>query len=402
MKLGQTEAPVPTTSREGSRRELGVSISIRTILLVAVVVAAAAALASIKSVLLLLFVSFFGVAVLSPVATAMERRLGWSRRACSMVLVLGIVGVIAAVALVMVQALNGAVLDFSHQLPHIVDRAKQSDLGNVLNTRSGSLDTLAKHAGEITKGAGNVSGGVAHVGISAFGGVTLFFSVLFLTLFGLIEEPHLREWTAGLMYRDKRERYLRVTDRIIHTTSRYMLGNLAISVICGTVYGVTAVILGLPYPLALAVIAAILDLVPNIGATIAGVIIGIVALSVEPAGAGRLLDRDRRLPVDRELHPAADDHREGCKGLRLHRARERPDIRRALRVDRGDHRRADRGSTANRRGRTDRRQTCSHRRGGRKGCLCQKRDVLIGRACKRDHTHHTRFYWGLPVHGGAR
>ena len=59
-----------------------------------------------------------------------------------------------------------------------------------------------------------------------------------------------------------------------------MLGNLAISVICGTVYGVTAVILGLPYPLALAVIAGILDLIPTVGATIAGIIIGIVALSV--------------------------------------------------------------------------------------------------------------------------
>jgi predicted PurR-regulated permease PerM len=165
-------------------------------------------------------------------------------------------------------------------LPQIVDRAKQSNLGNILNTRSGSLDTLTKHTGEITQGAGKVSGGVAHVGISAFGAITVIFSVIFLTLFGLIDEPHLREWTAGLMYRDKRERYLRITDRIIHTTSRYMLGNVAISVVCGTVYGVTAVILGLPYPLALAVIAAILDLVPNIGATLAGVLIGIVALSV--------------------------------------------------------------------------------------------------------------------------
>ena len=34
-----------------------------------------------------------------------------------------------------------------------------------------------------------------------------------------------------------------------------MLGNLAISVICGTVYGVTAEILGLPHPLAVALIA---------------------------------------------------------------------------------------------------------------------------------------------------
>ena len=72
----------------------------------------------------------------------------------------------------------------------------------------------------------------------------------------------MRDWTGSLLYRDKRVRYLRVTDRIIQTTSRYMLGKLAISVVCGTVYGITAVILGLPYPFALAVIAGILDLIP--------------------------------------------------------------------------------------------------------------------------------------------
>jgi predicted PurR-regulated permease PerM len=297
VKRAQTQAPLATASTEGPpgnasvgevernakdahRRELGVTISIRTILLAAVVVAAGAALASIKEVLLLLFVSLFSVAVLLPVATAMERRLGWSRRVCATVLVLAIVVVIAAVALVMAQAVSGAVRGFSHDLPHIVDDARHSGLGDLINERSGSLDTLTNHAGDITSGASKVSGGVVHVGTSAFGAVTLAFSVIFLTLFGLIDEPRLRESTTGLMYREKRERYLRVTDRIIHTTSRYMLGNVAISAICGTVYGVTAAILGLPYPLAVAVIAAILDLVPSIGATIAGVIIGIVALSV--------------------------------------------------------------------------------------------------------------------------
>jgi predicted PurR-regulated permease PerM len=39
-------------------------------------------------------------------------------------------------------------------------------------------------------------------------------------------------------------------------------------------------VLGLPYPLAVAVIAGILDLIPSVGATIAGIIIGLVALSV--------------------------------------------------------------------------------------------------------------------------
>jgi predicted PurR-regulated permease PerM len=125
-----------------------------------------------------------------------------------------------------------------------------------------------------------VSGGVADIGVSAFGAMTLLFSVLFLTLFGLVDAPRVRDWVGGLLYRGECERFLRVTDRIVLTTSRYMLGNLAISVICGTVYGVTAVILDVPYPLALAVIAGVLDLIPNIGATIAGVIVGIAALSV--------------------------------------------------------------------------------------------------------------------------
>jgi predicted PurR-regulated permease PerM len=268
--------------RLGDARRPGVRVSIsnRTILLVLAAVGVAAALASIRSVLLVIFVSLFSVAVLSPVATAMERHFGWSRRLCSMVLVLAIVTVIALVALVMVQAVSGAVRGLSHDLPRIVDDARHSHLGNLVNGGSDSLDTLRKHIGDITGGVSKVSGGIAHIGVSAFGAVTLVFSVLFLTLFGLIDEPHLRDWISGLMYREKRERFLRVSDRIVQTTSRYMLGNLAISVICGSVYGITAVILGLPYPLALAVIAAILDLVPNIGATIAGVIIGLVALSV--------------------------------------------------------------------------------------------------------------------------
>ena len=203
-----------------------------------------------------------------------------------------------------------------------------------------------------------MSGGVAHVGVSAFGAVTLVFSVVFLTLFGLIDEPRLRDWIGGLLYRDKRERYLRVTDRIIHTTSRYMLGNLAISVICGTVYGVTAVILGLPYPLALAVIAGILDLIPNIGATIAGIIIGLVALSVslEALIAFVIVIVVYQQIENYVLQPTIIG--KAAAGLRLHGARQRPGVRGALRVDRRDHRRADRG----RRSRSSRRSSPPRRR----------------------------------------
>jgi predicted PurR-regulated permease PerM len=263
-----------------ARPEAVVSISVRTLLVAAGIVAVARTLASIGSALLIIFVSAFSVAVLSPVATAMERRLHWSRALCATVLVLGIVIALAAVLLVLARAIGDAVRGFSQDLPEILDQVRRSGVGDFINGGSGSLDTLREHATDITRGVATVSGGVADVGVSAFGAVTLFFSVIFLTLFGLIDEPRVRDWIGGLMYRAKRERYLAVTNRIVNTTSRYMLGNLAISVICATVYGVTAVILGLPYPLALALIAGLLDLIPTVGATIAGIIIGVIALSV--------------------------------------------------------------------------------------------------------------------------
>ena len=264
------------------RGEIDVSISIRTILLVAGAVAIGGALASIRSVLLVIFVSIFSVAVLSPLVTGMERRLGWSRGLCSTLLVLGIMIVIGAVVLVMVQAIERRSARLQRR-PAADRRQGQAQRSGQLpqGGGSGSLDTLRKHTGEITQGGGQGVGRVVvDVGISGLRSNHAL-------LLGDLPDALRADRRAEMAEMDRRpdasqqgERYLRVTDRIINTTSRYMLGNLAISVVCGTVYGVTALILGLPYPLALALIAAILDLVPNIGATIAGILIGIVALSV--------------------------------------------------------------------------------------------------------------------------
>jgi predicted PurR-regulated permease PerM len=51
-------------------------------------------------------------------------------------------------------------------------------------------------------------------------------------------------------------------------------------VIAGTVAGVSAWALGLPFPIVLAVIAGFLDLIPQVGATIASIILVAVALTV--------------------------------------------------------------------------------------------------------------------------
>ena len=125
-----------------------------------------------------------------------------------------------------------------------------------------------------------------------------------------------------------------------------MLGNLAISVVCGTSTGSQRSSSAYSvYPLALAVIAGILDLIPNIGATTAGIIIGIVALSVSIQALIAFMIVTVAVVPDRveSCILPADHHRKGGAGLRLHRARQRRGVRSTVRVDRGGHCRADRG-----------------------------------------------------------
>src|SRR5215208_380635 len=69
----------------------------------------------------------------------------------------------------------------------------------------------------------------------------------------------------------------------------YVTGNLAISSICGVSTFIVLLVLGMPYAAALALLVAVLDLVPLVGATLGGALLVIVGLFVEPWKAVVLL-----------------------------------------------------------------------------------------------------------------
>jgi predicted PurR-regulated permease PerM len=104
-------------------------------------------------------------------------------------------------------------------------------------------------------------------------------AVPFLTFFMLLDG---RRWVDGVldvMPPTQRPRWERVFDGINRTVGGYVTGNLLISLLAGTVAVVTLMAVGVPYALPLAVIVAILDLVPLVGATVALAVCGVAALS---------------------------------------------------------------------------------------------------------------------------
>ena len=99
------------------------------------------------------------------------------------------------------------------------------------------------------------------------------FTILFICLFFLSDVPNLKGAVASMLMPGEDERWLGVWERVTESVSRWAIGLVVIATIAGTTQGVTAWLLGSSFALGLGVIAGLLDMIPNIGATLAGFIL---------------------------------------------------------------------------------------------------------------------------------
>jgi predicted PurR-regulated permease PerM len=115
------------------------------------------------------------------------------------------------------------------------------------------------------------------------------FTILFTCLFLLTDVGNLKRSLSSVLMPGEDERWLNVWERVTESVSRWAIGVVVIAIIAGTTQGVTAWILGSSYALALGVIAGLLDMIPNLGATIAGFIIVPTIWAEEGIGAAVIM-----------------------------------------------------------------------------------------------------------------
>jgi predicted PurR-regulated permease PerM len=167
-------------------------------------------------------------------------------------------------------------------IPGYIEDLKDEPAFQQLHDNTDAVDKaqgVASDAAEaIPKAASALLGITGDLVGTALGAVTL----AFLTLFLLIGLPDFKRAALRMLPPPEAQRVGRVLDEVTRTISFSLLGNLAISVIAGTVVGVTALIIGAPFPVVLALIVGLFDLIPQIGSLIAAVIV----VSITLAGAG--------------------------------------------------------------------------------------------------------------------
>jgi predicted PurR-regulated permease PerM len=77
----------------------------------------------------------------------------------------------------------------------------------------------------------------------------------------------------------RRERVALLGDEILGKVGAYMVGALAIALLAGISTFTFLAILGVAYPFALAIVVAVCDLIPQIGATLGAIVVSIVGFA---------------------------------------------------------------------------------------------------------------------------
>lgn len=233
---------------------------------------------SIRSVLLQLIIALVLAIALDPLVRLLIKR-GLRRTTAAILALVAttvvLIGLIGAIASPLITQGD----DLIRSAPQLLDKATSSPPIKSLDNQFHIVDKIS----DISKQApGLLSAGKAPVlGVvgSVFSAVSSFFVILFFVLFMLIEGPTAWGQFINLLGRRQGAFVDNVAKKIRIAVGGFVNGNLFISLIAGVVTLITLLIARVPYALPLAALTAIFDLIPLVGATIATVVIALVALS---------------------------------------------------------------------------------------------------------------------------
>jgi predicted PurR-regulated permease PerM len=187
-------------------------------------------------------------------------------------------GAIVGLGFLVIPPLVRQVTDFIQAVPDLVDDlvAGRGPLG-FLQRDYHIVDRIRAAIDE--RGAGGVLGITAPaiaVAQSVFSVIIGSVAIAFLTFFMLLDGPRLMDRFYTFLPTTTRPRWQRVGTEIYRTVGGYVTGNILISVIAGLAAMVVLFAVGSSYSVALAVVVAVLDLIPLAGATLAAVIVSAV------------------------------------------------------------------------------------------------------------------------------
>lgn len=229
-----------------------------------------------KELLILVTAAFIAIGLEPAVSWLTRHRL--RRGVAVLVISLMSMGLAAAFLAAAVPPLVNEATQLISQGPQFFKQLqdKNTFIGH-LNTQFHIHDKLTAAASQ--KLSVNSLGGLISVGQAIVSFTFEVLIVLVLVVYMLADFANIKRVFYRLVPLQRRPRVALLGDEILARTGGYILGNLLTSLIAIICQYVILRALGVPYALVLSVFVGILDLVPLVGSTVAGILVTLVALA---------------------------------------------------------------------------------------------------------------------------
>lgn len=234
----------------------------------------------IRQIITLVLISIFLAIALTPLVNLLDRGRfpRWAAiLSVYLAIVLGIFGVGLAVVPPVVKGVNELV----HNLPGYVSDLRKNRTFRKYDEKYHIVNSLQKEAHKLPSRIGEAAGTLRDVTVGVFTKAVQFLTVLVITFILILDGRRFAEWFFRQLEAEREARARKVVRDINRAVIGYVVGNVLISVVAGIITWITLEILGIPFAVPLAVVMALFDLIPLVGATLGGIIIGIVCAIVD-------------------------------------------------------------------------------------------------------------------------
>ncbi|MCP3099082.1 AI-2E family transporter [Myxococcus sp. K15C18031901] len=205
-------------------------------------------------------------------------RLRVPRALAIAMMLVGAMAVLAMLALIVIPAAAAQVDELLRQWPHLVQEVRESRLVHTVSQRLANMG-WSRELEEATPrlATGELPGLVVRVlsgmvGLAG-GGITVFFLVVFMLVFG----GGLLRRLLDLAHPQHRLRYVRVLRNVYRATGGYLMGLTVICTVNALLTSTVLAVLGVPYFLPLGIVSGFSSMVPYAGPVVAGSLITLLS-----------------------------------------------------------------------------------------------------------------------------
>jgi predicted PurR-regulated permease PerM len=250
------------------------------------------ALGSVSQVFVLILIALFLATGLNPAVEAIRSR-GVSRATAVTIIFVSVIAFVIFFAWVVVPPVVSQGSQLINSLPSLLQDLKSNATINRLNEQFAIIDTLQAKLREFTAdGTLLVStfGGVIGVGRSVISGTFSALTILVLTLYFITSLPQMVKLGVRLAPASRRDRVAKLTNAIIARVGSFVGAQIFIAFMAAIFVVVLGMLLGLPSPVAIAMVVFVCALVPLIGHFLGSAVVTIIALTVSiPVGVIALI-----------------------------------------------------------------------------------------------------------------